>query len=515
STSAAVISGNYTASSNLDACTLTVNNSAVVNIPSGFDVTLSGALTVSSGSFTLQNNANLLQTSSAANSGNIIVRRNSSAIKRQDYTLWSSPVAGQNLLSFSPLTVVTPTSRFYQYNSSTNVYNSITNPGASTFNDAQGYLIRVANNHPTVATIWNGQFTGVPHNGNYTYNMFNGGAGLRFNLVGNPYPSPISAVSFAAANSANITQTLYFWRETNNNTSNNAYCSWSPAGGGNGTFVTNGEAQVMNPNGVIQTGQGFFVEAINSATNVNFTNSMRLANHANQFFRHSIAAAPADVESHRIWLNVTNAAGAFCQTAFGYMTDATNGYDLGVDGRYINDGDTELYSIVDSERYVIQGRALPFTPIDTVPMGFKATTAGDYTIAVDHLDGLFADGQAVYVKDNLNGVTHDLSTAYTFTSDAGTFNSRFEIVYQPALGVITPSFDNQVTIIKQNGGFAIQSGNATMDNVKVFDISGRLLLEKKAIDSNATTFTVGETNQVLVVKITSDDNRIVVRKVIN
>ena len=54
-----------------------------------------------------------------------------------------------------------------------------------------------------------------------------------------------------------------------------------------------------------------------------------------------------------------------------------------------------------------------------------------------------------------------------------------------------------------------------MDNVKVFDISGRLLLEKKAIDSNATTFTVGETNQVLVVKITSDDNKTVIRKVIN
>ncbi|RYD86891.1 MAG: hypothetical protein EOP50_21680, partial [Sphingobacteriales bacterium] len=157
------ITGNYTASSNLNACTVTVSNNAVVNIPTGFDVTLNGALTVSSGSFTLENNANFLQTTSAANSGNIVVKRNSSAIKRQDYTLWSSPVTGQNLLAFSPLTVVTPTSRFYQYNSSTNTYNPIASPGSATFNDAQGYLIRVANNHPTFAWIWNGQFTGVPH----------------------------------------------------------------------------------------------------------------------------------------------------------------------------------------------------------------------------------------------------------------------------------------------------------------------------------------------------------------
>jgi hypothetical protein len=517
STMIATISANYTATSNFAACRLTVDNNAVVTIPSGFDLTLNGALTISSGSVTLENNANLLQVTNAANSGNIIVKRNSSAIKRQDYTLWSSPVANQNLLAFSPLTVVTPTSRFYQYNSAANAYNSIASPSTANFNDAQGYLIRVANNHPAFAWVWNGKFTGVPHNGNYSYTMYNGGAGLRYNVVGNPYPSPINAMAFAAANSANITRTLYFWRETNSNTSNNAYCSWSPAGGPTGTFVTNGQAQVGDINGVIQTGQGFFVEAIDAATQVNFTNAMRVANHANQFYRTSVVALPSEMESHRIWLNATNAEGAFCQTAIGYMTDATNAPDPGIDGKYVNTGALELYTTIDTDRYVIQGRALPFDAADIVPLGFNSAAAGNYTIAIDHVDGLFTGSQDVYLRDNLTGVIHDLKDgAYNFATEAGTFTARFEILYQNALGTIHPALDAAAVVVyKHAGGFMINSGKLTMDGIKVFDIRGRLLTEKKDINANEAAFNAGEANQVLIVKVMTDDQREVTVKVVN
>jgi hypothetical protein len=516
SSSVAIIAGAYSASTNLTACTLTVNNNAVVSIPSGFNVFLNGKLTVTSGSFTLQNNANLLQNTNVENSGNIIVKRNSSAIRRQDYTLWSSPVENQNLLAFSPLTVVTPTSRFYQYNSTSNAYNSITNPGATAFNDAQGYLIRVANNHPTFPAIWAGQFNGEPNNGPYSYNMSVGAEGFRFNLVGNPYPSPISAVSFTAQN-ANITKILYFWRETNNNTSNNAYCSWSPAGGGTGTFVTNNQQAAVDPLGVIQTGQGFFVEALEDATAVNFNNTMRVANNANQFFRTAIVASPAEIESHRIWLNVTNATDAFCQTAFGYMTGGTQGFDLGVDGKYINSGDTELYSLIDSDHYVIQGRSLPFVTSDIVPLGFKAAAAGNFTIAIDHVDGLFSSGQDIFLRDNLTGAIQNLTAgAYNFTTEAGAFNARFDVLYENQLSNPRPEVGlNGVLIIKNNGVFTVNSGKATMDILKVYDVRGRLLVEQKGINASETTFTAGEANQVLIVKITSEDNLTVTRKVIN
>lgn len=61
SKTAAVISYDYTSSEDFNACSLTVSNGANVVIGSGDNINLFGALTVSSGTFTLNNNANLVQ----------------------------------------------------------------------------------------------------------------------------------------------------------------------------------------------------------------------------------------------------------------------------------------------------------------------------------------------------------------------------------------------------------------------------------------------------------------------
>jgi hypothetical protein len=311
-----------------------------------------------------------------------------------------------------------------------------------------------------------------------------------------------------------VTGTLYFWRETNGNINNNPYCTWSPAGAG--TFVSNGEAGVIDPQGVIQTGQAFFVEASATGSVVNFTNAMRVGNNANQFFRPGNTTANVAAEPSRMWLNVTNATGAFCQTAIVYADDATNNFDPGMDATLIVDATTQLYSTADNMKLCIQARA-PFTTTDIVPLVFKATTAGTYAIAIDHVDGLFAAGQEIYLKDNTTGAHHLLnSAAYSFETEAGEFASRFEVLYQGALGTQNPTLDNTVTIVRNESGlFTIDSGNATMDNVKVFDIRGRLLTGLDAINATTANFTVNGTDQVLIVKIKAIDGQEVTRKVMN
>lgn len=509
STTAAIISGPYTSSgNNITACSLTVNNSAVVQISSGDTVTLSGALVTEIGStVTFNNNANLIQSGTTnTNSGAIFVKRNSSALMRLDYTLWSSPVFGsQTLLNFSPATLTT---RFYTYNTSTNFYDVIT--PSVTFTTGKGYLIRMPNNHPITPTIWNGQFSGVPNNGDYSYTMTDIAPGQRFNLVGNPYPSPIDANTFVSANSTNITGALYFWRKTNNVLSP-SYCTWTTIG-----FTSNGEAQVFDPNDVIQTGQGFFVEASGNGTTLNFNNGMRIDDHANQFFRNSNTTTDVN-EQNRIWLNASNNTGSFSQTLLGYVSNATQGYDATIDGKYINDGDIALTSIIETEKFAIQGRALPFDANDVVPMSFKATSAGDYTIAIDHVDGLFLGTQSIFLRDNLTASIQDLKTgSYTFTSAAGVFDSRFEILYQMSLGTTTPVFNENQVVVYENtaDNLVVNSGNIIMDSVKIFDIRGRLLLEQKAINTSLTTVNVSKTNQVLLVQVTSKDGITVTKKVI-
>ncbi|WP_310560127.1 reprolysin-like metallopeptidase [Flavobacterium sp.] len=504
SITSAIISGNYSVATNITACTLTINNNAIVSIPSGYNVTLNGALTVSSGSFTLNNNANLIQTSNVANSGNIIVKRNGSPLLRLDYTLWSSPVTNntsQFLQSFSPNT---STNRFYFYDTPTNFFTTIANPSTTNFSLGKGYLIRMPNDaSSTIRENYPGIFTGVPNNGIIPITMTNLGAGKRFNLIGNPYPSPISMTQFVADNSTKITGTLYFWRKTNGLT-NPTYCTWL-----NGIFTSNGEPQVVNPNGIIQTGQGFFVEALNSATTVTFNNGQRIANNANQFFKTKA------IERNTIWLNATSTTGNFSQMAVSYATDATQGVD-DFDGKYYNDGAIALNSFLDNTDYVIQSRALPFDGTDEVPLSFKATNSGNYTIAIDHVDGLFSGSQEIILKDNITGKETNLKTdGYTFSALAGLDNSRFLLKYQKTLGINKPTFDeNSLAVSNKNGIINIKSKGTSIDNVKLYDIRGRLLFEKANVNDIETSIESSKyAKQVLIIQITSVELKVVKKKI--
>jgi hypothetical protein len=522
STSSVVYDGSTgTIGANMTACSLHLTNTATVTVSSGFNVTLSGAITVDSGStFTLNNNANLLQGGTTNNNtGTIVVKRNSASLKRLDYTLWSSPVAGQELYAFSPSTFAT---RFYVYNPSTDAYNAFsgfsitgldvngvngTDSNHALFTTGTGYLIRTPWDHPTSPTIWTGTFTGVPNNGTVSLSSLTSG---KFYAVGNPYPSTISADQFISDNSiGNNPLTpgdgLYFWRKTNNAASS-SYATYTTAGG----VKSGGDTLNIVPNGFIQVGEGFIVKT--TSTSLTFNNGQRVANNADQFLR------TATIERNRIWLNLNdNTNSVVNQMMVSYMTGATQGIDAAIDGRYFNDNATALNSLLNNEEFAIQGRSLPFDASDVVPLSFKAAAAGNYTITLDHADGLFTGGaQAIYLKDNLTSSEFDLSTGgYTFTTDAGTFNNRFELIYQSQLGIGNPTFNaNHVVIYSQNNAFVVNSGSVIMKSIKVFDIRGRLLQEKTGINASQTTITSGLSNEVLLVQITSEDGAVVTKKVV-
>lgn len=515
--------GTINIGANLNACSLTVNG-PTVSVTSGFNVDLNGALKVNSGSFTLNNNANLIQhNSNYTNSGNIIVKRNSAALNRLDYTLWSTPVTGQGLYAFSKFTLP---NRFYVYNSSNDQFSNAvgfnltglqypsplvapngvngTDTANVQFVNGKGYLIRVPYDHPTAPTSFVGTFTGVPNNGNITISSLTNGS---YYATGNPYPSTIDADQFMIDNNIGDSQStpgdgIYFWRKTNNAAAA-SYATYTTAGG----VPSGGDTLSIVPGGVIQVGEGFIVKT--TSTSLGFNNGQRIANNGNQFLRTNNT-----IERNRIWLKLSNGSADINQMMVAYMTGATQDVDATIDGRFFKDSPTALNSLIDSEEFAIQGRSLPFEASDVVPLAFKAETAGSFTIAIDHVDGLFTGGaQAIYLKDNLTTTVHNLETAYTFATTAGTFNNRFEIVYQPELA--NPVFSaNTVIIYSQGNGFVVNSGNFVMSSIKVFDIRGRLIEEKKAINANEAMINGGLANEVLLVQITTQDGVTVTKKVI-
>ena len=511
-TAEAIIDGTYSTTTNgaFTAKKLTVNSGKSLTINSLTNVTVQNEV-INNGSLVVQNNANLIQVNNTTNTGNVTVNRNSNTLLRLDYTIWSSPVFGaQTLAQFSPSTSQSP-NRFYTYNTATSQYDNTNTPTTATFGQAAGYLIRMPNDASAVTpTAYAGVFTGVLNNGTIPKSISDSGSG--YNMVGNPYSSTISADAFMTANTASIESALYFWRKTNAAVVGSAYATYTPLGGA-GTTPSTGV--ILTPNGTIQVGQGFFVKAKAGATAVSFTNAMRQsAPTSTQFFKIKQVKQVNQVD--RVWLNLTNASGAFSQALVGYTANATLGVDR-YDGLYFNDSPVALTSNINGEEYTVQGRPT-FDATDIVPLNFKTDIAGDYTIAIDHADGVFATGQDVLLVDNTTGTETSLTnSSYTFTAAAGTANSRFTLKYQKTLGTNKSVLsDNNVTVYKNKGTLYVNAGDATIANIKVYDVQGRLLSELKNVKAtSATIANLKATNQVLIVKITSQENKVVTKKVVN
>lgn len=508
---AIIINGNYSSTSDLSGCSLTVNSGFNVIINSGHTFVITNGVTVSgTGTLTVENNAALRQIDPVAvNTGTIIVKKNSAGMVRLDYTAWGSPVSGQNIKNFSPATL---DNRFYEYlytgTTTPTAYQAVSNVATTNFTIGKGYMIRSANTWPVVSTVFNGQFTGIPFNGNLSVNI-----GKGYNLLSNPYSSPINITRLFDENLTTI-GAVYFWTHTLPASGGiypvNNFASYTRLGG---TAAVAGGAI---PNGTIQIGQGFFVRAYDFG-NANFTNTQRVnASVSTQFYRNGAALETTESsENHRIWLNLNDTTNNYNQILIGYTNGATNGIDYAIDGEVLDKDNTMLYNVINDTEYVIQGKGLPFTDTDEIALGLKATTAGNYSISLENVDGLFTN-QDVYVKDNVTNIVHNIKQMpYTFTTSDGVFNDRFKLVFtNTVLGSESFVNDESVVVFTQNEELKI-SASQEITSVEVFDVLGRSIYNtSKVNDKTLNIASITNSNQALLVKITFTTGQSVTKKVI-
>ncbi|MCV9931978.1 T9SS sorting signal type C domain-containing protein [Flavobacterium sp. LS1R47] len=523
-----VFSGNFTSSTgtagDINGCSCQVNSGIKVVFDSGATLSIINAVNVNTNagtSLTFKNNASLLQTNNVSNSGNIIYNRTTTAMNALDYTYWSSPVSGQKFNLLSPNS---DPNKLYSYNNGW-VAESATN--AMTV--GKGYLIRV----PKAGTWPNGEivsypysqsvsFTGTPNNGNIT------GQTVTVldepYLIGNPYPSAMDAKAFLTANNLVLEGTLYLWTHNTPIADNgnlgflytaNDYAVYNFTGGTGTSAAINPGVNNSVPSGQIASGQSFFAKSIASSGTIVFNNNMRIAGNNTQFFR---PAKDAFVGEGRIWLNLTNTNGFFKQVLIGYVDGATNEYDNKYDGvKFDVEQMADFYSIASDKKFIIQGRALPFDVSDTVPLGYSSAIIGNYTIAIDHSDGLLAN-QEVYLEDKVTNTIHNLyNGGYTFATKDGVFEDRFVFRYtNKTLG--TDEFNtskNLIFVAVENKEIKISAPDQTIDKVFIYDMSGKLIYKKEAVGNPELVIEyLKSSNQVLVVKVILDNKLIETKKVI-
>lgn len=524
-----------------------------VSVRDGGDLTVQpdGNLTIvdfleiePTGGFVLEDNASLIQINDITNTGNGTVNRESATVISSDYVYWSSPVANYNIAGV-------PGNATYRW------VPTIPGNGIGAHGNwagasgpmviGKGYIKRTGINGNAAAS-----FTNIINNGTLTTQIQSGDYDLpatyiglnpnkpstreddNWNLVGNPYPSALNADKFLAANTnieGNVrvwthgtpispSGTEQFYEDYANNYSVSDYIVYNASGG-----------SVRGFNGNIASGQGFMVLAEHvlggTAPNndvITFTNDMRYTatgpstyNHYDntQFYR----TTPTNdiVEKHRIWLTLVSPSEQVYNTMVGYISNATMQKDRLYDATSTDLNAMNIFSLINDERMVIQGRALPFDENDQVPMGIITTEAGIHTIGINNVDGLFEnDNQEIYLEDLELGIIHDLrANPYTFSAGVGR-QDRFVLRYtNNTLNVETLENIADLNIIATPQFIKVTSGKSPIQSVVVYDILGRILANHNNIDALEYTLnSLKPTNGTLIVKATTVNGAEKTKKVV-
>ena len=547
----AVFASNFTSTGNISACSVVLRNGAAVIINNNHTLTVANTITTSTGGGTLEflDGANLIQNTNVGNTVPIRYNRTSTVMRVYDFTYWSSPVAGQTLISLSGGTLF---DKFYSWDnafSPTQLYGwRVQLNGAPTMLVGRGYAIRTPLPFGSAPATQAVTFVGVPYNGNLTTPIIVSGAtgpspvGNRLNLIGNPYPSGLSANLFLDANKTIIDGTIYFWTHNTpvsvltNQYSNNDYANYNLTGGTSTSnaatnLATGGVGNGLAPNGFIAAGQGFFVSGIlnsNSTSSVSFTNAMRVTNNTN-FYKASSngtlgtpqpnANSPLlTYEKNRLWLDMYSTDGLFSQLLYGNIEGATNAKDTLYDGLLFGDSSTiSIYSLLGNDRLTIKGNGLPFAQTDTNDIGYISKINGNFTIALSNFDGLF-DNENIYLEDKLLNVIHDLKASnYNFSTGIGTFNDRFMLRFNNTnLNTEKVETDNRnIYVYKNQNDVTVKSFNSAIESLTIFDLRGRTIYSKDKINANEfTAKDLSVANQVLLVKAKTVDGKVLTQKVI-
>ena len=520
----------YQSTGDLASCSCKVNAGKLVTINAGHTLYVENQLVVEStagAKLTFDNNASLVQLNDVVNTGNIIYKRNTTPVRRYDFTDWSSPVTRTPTFMLKDLSPDTLGDKYFRYDPTTGWITIWS--GAAEMIKGVGYTIRAPQYWDIYQpSVFSGTFTGVPNNGPIPVPLIQA---EKFSLLGNPYPSAIYADYFIRDNQSNVYGTLYFW--THNTPpakvlpgdkryqyTTDDYAIYNLTGSvdvGNlsGTGTTTGANQNA-PSGYIAAGQAFFAK---SKTNLNavFTNSMRIRGNNSQFFKSS-SAHKINTESHKVWLNLSNAEGAFKQLLVGYLEGATNSWDDNYDGLTINGNKyVDFYSINDNQKLIVQGRALPFEETDLVALGYKSTIAGEFVISIDHASGDL-NTQAIYLEDKATNIIHDLRNSnYTFTTAVGTFDSRFVLRYTgKTLGRDDFEDTEQLILVAvKDKIITVSSTQDLLKDVSVFDVTGKLIYNKTNVGvAELQIANVKSGNQILLIKVSLENGATSTAKIV-
>ncbi len=320
----------------------------------------------------------------------------------------------------SPFTSVTT------YNETNNTY-----PGISTGSDAitpgVGYWVYLGNGQYTTTDILI-DVTGpvVKKNaGSWNFTKTTG-QGEGWNLVGNPYPSPISfAKAFGSSYSTGkMANELRVWNPDLNSGSGD-YALYKVGVGSTPPVASGG----VDDN--IPTGQGFYIVA-NQNFSVNWTENMKTSTASNnpllRMSNGSETILSSTPQQNRLfYLNLTgNGANSFAGIHFN--NNATIAYhpDYDAEQRDPYPGAPQVFAVVGNKELKVKGLPYPNGNL-SLDIKVRSGTSGNYQLGLQGIENIPA-GACITLFDKFTNTNHNLlSSPYSFSFSDTTTVARFTL----------------------------------------------------------------------------------------
>ncbi len=294
---------------------------------------------------------------------------------------------------------------------------------AAPLNLGTGYAINTSGATDALTLV----LSGIVNNGpvNVTLENNNGEWTNGFNLVGNPYPSPVDW-DLMVEDLKDIDNSIHFFKAS----ADDRYT---------GTYVSYVDGVSTDPaSGIIPSMQGFFVRVSDpdngiypATANLQFTNAARTGNQVSHSYYK--AKNKAEIPQIRLSAGFENEENSDATVIY-FRNGGTPEFEKEIDAQKILNTAVNvpsLYSLSSKkEKISINAVSSINTEAMEIPLGISSERSGEMRLVLSETTNLFPSLH-IYLKDNKKKILKDLARdpEYSFTSQKGENNDRFVLVF--------------------------------------------------------------------------------------